>query len=368
MSNDIEELWVKATRTIVNAGQMPMPIGDTLIELIKNLITEEQAKFILIFKRPSLSIDQIREKSDLDNDALDKILNELMNNGIIVGVPSRSTGIMVYRLLGPVPGIFEYTFLRGETGEKQKRLAKIFAKLFEEGKNRTQQNYETVVKQSKLYPAITRVVPVEQEIEEIPVEKVLPHEEISKIIDKFDDIAVAHCYCRHHQDLIDDPCKVTNERLNCFLLGKSAQFAIQHNFGKSISKDEAIKILDKASDEGLVHKTFHIHLNPDLDEEAICNCCSCCCGPLSSHLKGASPLHTVTSYLAEVNEDTCVGCGTCIEICPMETIQLVDNIAKISEDKCIGCGVCAHNCPEKAIHLKRTGPRDVLVPPRRVSV
>ena len=50
-------------------------------------------------------------------------------------------------------------------------------------------------------------------------------------------------------------------------------------------------------------------------------------------------------------------------MCPMETIYAENNKAIVDQEKCIGCGVCAHHCPEEAIHLKRTGPRDVLISP-----
>ena len=79
------------------------------------------------------------------------------------------------------------------------------------------------------------------------------------------------------------------------------------------------------------------------------------------------PFHTVSSYLAKVNEDDCVGCGTCEQKCPIEAIDLVDAIANINEDICIGCGVCAHLCPEEAIHLERTGPRDVFIPMKKIT-
>jgi heterodisulfide reductase subunit A-like polyferredoxin len=79
------------------------------------------------------------------------------------------------------------------------------------------------------------------------------------------------------------------------------------------------------------------------------------------------PLHTITSYQAEIKEDLCIGCGTCVEICPMETIELIDLLANINLEICIGCGVCVHHCPEKAIVLKRIGPRDVFLPPKRIS-
>jgi hypothetical protein len=274
MSEEIEKLWVKAARTIVKAGQMPIPISNTLLTLLQTIMTEEQAQFIQIFKKPSLNLEQIKEKTILDDLSLNKMLNDLMDNGIIVGVPSRRTGMMVYRLMGPFPGIFEYTNLRGETDEKHKKIARVFETLFTEMQEGTQKNYETLTNQFKNFPALTRIVPVEEEIEDIPVEVVMPFEEVSKIIEKYDDIAVAHCYCRHQQDLLGNSCKTTDERINCFLFGKSAQFAIEHKFGNSITKENAKKIMNKASDEGLVHKAFHVHLNPELEEEAVCNCCS----------------------------------------------------------------------------------------------
>ncbi|MFW9949048.1 MAG: indolepyruvate ferredoxin oxidoreductase subunit alpha [Candidatus Thorarchaeota archaeon] len=368
MSEEVDKLWLKAARTIVKAGQMPIPITNTLITLLQTIMTHKQAQFIQIFKKPSLNFDQIKEKSNLDDKSLHQMLNELMENGIVVGVLSRRTGIMVYRLLGPFPGLFEYTNLRGETDEKHKKIAKLFEILFKEMQEGTQGNYAALTEQFKNFPALTRIIPVEEEIEEVPIEKVIPLEEVSKIIDKYDDIAVAHCYCRHQQDLLGKSCKTTDERSNCFLLGKSAQFAIEYKFANPISKENAKKIMNKASDEGLVHKAFHVHLNPELEEEAVCNCCSCCCGPFQLYYNGVMPFHTLTSYQAELDETKCIGCGNCIEICPMETIDMNNTIVKINLDKCIGCGVCVHHCPEKAIYLKRIGPRDVFLPPKKVRV
>ncbi len=367
MDKETSKVWYKAARTIVKAGQLPMAVNDDLIELLKLIMTEEQAEFIAVFRKPSLSIDQLKDMTNLDEEVLTLILNDLMNKGVIVGVPSRRSGVMVYRLLGPYPGIFEMQFMRGETGEKQKKLAQIFDNLFKELSKGAQKNYDTIVEQYKKFPPITRVVPVEEEIEDVPVDKILPHEEASRIVDKYEDIALVHCYCRHEKDLLEHSCTVTDERLNCFLLGKSAQFAIKHNFGDKISKSDAKSIISKASDEGLVHKAFHIHLKPELDEEAICNCCKCCCGIFSLFWKGISPYHCFTSYLAEVEEDLCVGCGTCVEKCPMEAIDLVEDTAVINSSRCIGCGVCVHHCPEDAMKLERTGNREVFVPPPRIK-
>jgi Pyruvate/2-oxoacid:ferredoxin oxidoreductase delta subunit len=246
------------------------------------------------------------------------------------------------------------------------RLKALFEKLFEEMRGFTQDNYDLFVEQAEKFPPVVRVIPVEEEILGDSGDKILPFDEVSKIVDKYDKITLAHCYCRHSKDLVDDPCKVTDERKNCLLLGKSAEFASEYNFGELISKEQAKEILTKASDEGLVHKAFHIHLNTDLDEEAICNCCQCCCGPFQMYYRGASSYHCYTNYLAETDIDACTACEECVDRCPMETIEMIDDAAKIHEDKCIGCGVCAHHCDENAIKMIKMETRRVYIPPKRV--
>lgn len=51
-------------------------------------------------------------------------------------------------------------------------------------------------------------------------------------------------------------------------------------------------------------------------------------------------------------QDLCVGCGTCIEKCHTDSIQLnEDGKAERVGENYIGYGVCAYFCPENAIYL-----------------
>jgi NAD-dependent dihydropyrimidine dehydrogenase PreA subunit len=358
-----DNLWNNVARNIVKAGVFPVSVSKSLIEILKELITEEQAKFLLIFKKSSLTLEEIKQKTDMNENSILQMLETLMYNGIIIGAMSRSAKIMVYRLMAPYPGIFEYINLRGEFDEKHVKLAKLFDKMFAERVMLTPESYEAMKATFKTLPPTDRTLPVEKEVE-VGTEMVMPFEDISKYVEEYDDIALAHCYCRHHKDLVNDPCKLGASKNNCFLFDKSAVFAIDKNFGRRVSKEETIKILREAEDQGLVHKVFHVRSDVNRGIEAICNCCKCCCGIIGMYRGGAMPLHTISSYLAEVDEELCVGCGTCLEMCPMETIYAKDNIAIVDTDRCIGCGVCAHHCSEEAIHLNRTGPRDVLIPPK----
>ncbi|MDR0846451.1 MAG: 4Fe-4S binding protein [Lactobacillales bacterium] len=45
----------------------------------------------------------------------------------------------------------------------------------------------------------------------------------------------------------------------------------------------------------------------------------------------------------------CIGCGACVDNCPVSCIEMVDGIAVIDEDACISCGTCEGNCPVSAI-------------------
>ena len=367
MNDNLATIWNPAAQAIIKAGKIPIIISDTVIELLQTIMTEEQARFISAFDKPSLNLEQLQERTGYAKSDLEDMLKSLMYGGIVVGTKSRTTGIQGYRLLGPFPGLFEYTNLKGETSPKHRKLALLFDKMLDEMKQFTQEHYELYVTEAKKFPPVVRVVPVEEEVGVDSADKILPLQAVSKIVDKFDDIALAHCYCRHSKDLLDDPCQTTSERLNCLLLGKSALFATEYEFAKTITKEQAKQILEKASDDGLVHKAFHIHLDKALDEEAICNCCQCCCGPFQMYYRGVAPYHCHTKYLAQVNFDDCTACETCIPLCPIESISMQDSAAFVDETTCIGCGICVHHCPDQVIQLLQTEERQVFLPPKRID-
>lgn len=62
-----------------------------------------------------------------------------------------------------------------------------------------------------------------------------------------------------------------------------------------------------------------------------------------------------------VNEDMCVGCGVCVDDCPVGAITLKgDRKAIIDEEKCIRCGRCHDVCPREAVrHDSERIPREV---------
>ncbi len=54
---------------------------------------------------------------------------------------------------------------------------------------------------------------------------------------------------------------------------------------------------------------------------------------------------------AKIDKDTCVGCGACVDSCPVSAIKLDGDKADIVESDCIECGACVGTCPCEAISL-----------------
>jgi len=68
-----------------------------------------------------------------------------------------------------------------------------------------------------------------------------------------------------------------------------------------------------------------------------------------------------TKNMPWINEDLCVGCGVCVDDCPVGAITLKeDQKAIINEDECIRCGRCHDVCPQEAVrHDSERIPQEV---------
>lgn len=55
-----------------------------------------------------------------------------------------------------------------------------------------------------------------------------------------------------------------------------------------------------------------------------------------------------------VDKEKCIGCGTCVSICPVGAISFDANgKAEIDKTKCIRCGACQSSCPVGAIDIDK---------------
>lgn len=47
----------------------------------------------------------------------------------------------------------------------------------------------------------------------------------------------------------------------------------------------------------------------------------------------------------------CLGCGTCVNVCPFDAIHMVDGVAFVDKDKCTACRKCVEICPRHLIEI-----------------
>jgi NAD-dependent dihydropyrimidine dehydrogenase PreA subunit len=56
----------------------------------------------------------------------------------------------------------------------------------------------------------------------------------------------------------------------------------------------------------------------------------------------------------KINKKLCIGCGTCVAVCPSGVFELRNGISEVvNPTGCVGCKSCILNCPETAISLKK---------------
>ena len=378
----LEEKYKSAAGVVCKQGMFPFPVNDTTISIMKHVVEDnaDELDFICEFnQKSSQTLEELRSSSEFSEEEIDRLATSLAKKGLIFNQPN-SAGLMVYRLLPLMNvGLMEYKFMEELKGDdKEQQLAELFQKLFNDVRDQVQENYDNLMPMLESAPPVDRTVPTRitedgkairiiplDKTVEVPEEFILPSQSVDNIIDKFDEIAVGHCFCRQRRKVLGQPCATDAPVINCFTFGKSARHTAAQGFTRMVTKAEAREIMKEAEDAGLVHKAFHPGSNVSRPETSICNCCKDCCDTLHLWRDGTFPLINSTYYLSVIDQDACSGCGICVERCPTDAIELNDDgTAERDENACFGCGICARFCPEEAISLKEGLRRVSVLPPR----
>jgi Pyruvate/2-oxoacid:ferredoxin oxidoreductase delta subunit len=305
-------------------------------EMVIELFSPEEASVATAMPKGAFRSEQLAQVLDRSKEEVESTLQTMASKGLCIAVNIGETEI--YTLPPFVPGIFEFQFMRGTRTERDLRLAKLI------------HNYKEAVDAVNGIPKIsfppTRVITVDEKIE--AGNQIHTYDQIATYVESSDSISVATCFCRHEAQLIDenDSCGKPNEV--CMQFGIAARFAIGQGMGREISKKEAIEILKRSEEAGLVHCSVN---RQNLD--FVCNCCKDHCMILQTALAQPKPgLALNSGFRPNIDQEECNSCEACIDNCPSMALAMSeDDILELNVDRCFGCGVCATSCTTDAIAM-----------------
>jgi len=148
------------------------------------------------------------------------------------------------------------------------------------------------------------------------------------------------------------------ETWHCIQLGRGAEYVIARGSGRELSLEEALELVDKIEEEGLIHTWPNTAAISGKGVTVNCNCCSDCCEFFLSARAANISIENLlekSRYVAFVNEELYVACETCLERCHFGAIEMTD-VARIIEKKCFGCSLCVVGCEQGAIEMKAIRP------------
>jgi len=336
-------------RTHLNTMPVGFPSTESGIEIkiLKHLFTPEEARIALALKflgEPVKNIHNRLKKSGFSLEDVENKLDEMYFKGLIFRVTDKLMAINYYSSAPFIIGMYEF------------QLNDLTPEFF---KDSEQYLHETYVRHEYNKTGIPqlRVIPVDQVVGHD--QKIATYDDVKQLIDNIGEpIAVMDCICRKGAKLVGDPCKKTDLDEACLTFRRGAESFIEKGLAREITKEEAFKILEKAKEDGLVLQPGNA-----LRPISICICCGCCCGVLGSQkmLPKVSQLFA-TNFRAEVDSNSCLGCGTCESRCNLEAVHVKNDIARVDKETCIGCGVCVTKCSSGAMTLVKK--EKEIIPPK----
>jgi Pyruvate/2-oxoacid:ferredoxin oxidoreductase delta subunit len=316
-------------------------------QLVEELFTPQEAEVNNALSAKPAAAGDIAKEMGRNGDELTGILDAMADKGLCKTFVQN--GVRLYQGVPFIPGIFEYQFMDGQATERHKRIAGLI--------HAYEQAYEAANGKTKMTFPVSRVIPVDRTIS--AGNTVHTYDQVATYIDKYETIAVGTCFCRHAALLRDEDVHGMPSDV-CMWFGNMAEYAIERLGVRRMSKSEAMDVLNRSEEAGLIHMSR----NTTEDIEFICNCDRWHCGTVKGILKQSKPALFFNSGFQPVfDPDQCTACETCIERCPPEALSMGDNdVPQVDLDRCFGCAVCATGCEFEAVQMEAK--TDFPVPPK----
>lgn len=274
------------------------------------VVSDEQADVALTLGlRKERTAEYVAKKCGKSLEETTKILMELAKIGVCK-VFHNEEGQEVYMVQIFAPGILEMMVNNKEQLEKYPQIGKAFEEY-------TRLRIANIAPNLPMGTGMMRVIPIETAI--AGDSQCVPYEKISYYLDKYDTFSVSDCSCRKSRRVLGQGCGHLEHEM-CIQMGTGAEYYIRTGRARQITKEEALEIIKRAEENGLMHQIPNIEGAGE--SAAICNCCSCSCFAMRVATMFNAPDAIRSNYTAQVDKENCVACGQCVENCPTNALRL----------------------------------------------
>ena len=313
----------KSLEERLNRFPQGAPPSKTLYKILAMLFTEKEAELVAQLPIKAFRVKTAAKIWGVSESEAIKVLDRLASRAILLDLEDDKG--KQYILPPPMAGFIEFALMRTRNDIDQKVLAELYYQYL---------NVEEDFIKDLFYSAETKLgrVFVQEEVLTNDNEvTILDYEKATHIIEEAEHIAVGMCYCRHKMKHVGKGCDAPMDI--CMTFNGTANSLIKYNYARRIDASECKELLHQAYEHNLVQCGENVRKGVNF----ICNCCGCCCEALLAARKFGS-MHPVstTSFIPNINYDTCASCGKCVKACPIGAISKVKendkNIIKIDKN------------------------------------
>jgi NAD-dependent dihydropyrimidine dehydrogenase PreA subunit len=342
----------------LDRGQLALPAAEDARaeaarrEILEILFTPEEAALAARMPVRPVALDRLAARLGAPAAELEARLEPMCERGVVLDLVNPRTGKRSFMLAPPVVGFFEYSLMRAKDSIPKKRMAEALHAYTHGDPAFAREAFgkETVV---------GRALVNEEELADEPLPDVLAWERASEIVGSARRWSVSLCFCRHKAEHLGTRCDAPME--SCLSLNGGAEFIVRRGFGREIDRGEALEILARAREGGLVQIADNVKSRPAF----MCNCCGCCCEQLQAVSRWGLPAVNPSGFVPRRAPERCAGCSRCARACPVGAVEMRPLLAPGSRrnglaphvdlERCVGCGVCAGACHKGALAMARGG-------------